>query len=80
VHVVSDLRVALEATEVRARLTWPGDEHGWRFHGDVPADSCVRVGMVRFVVPDAPGELVLDLELESGDVVATNRYTTTVVR
>jgi hypothetical protein len=36
--------------------------------------------MVRFVVPDAPGELVLDLELVAGDVAASARYTATIVR
>ena len=35
--------------------------------------------MVRFVVPDVHGELALDLELECGDVVATNRDSTVVV-
>jgi beta-mannosidase len=80
VHVVSDLREPLEAAEVRLRLSWPGDDHDWRYHGDIPADSCVRVGMVRFVVPEAPGELVLDVELVAGDVVASSRYTSTVVQ
>jgi beta-mannosidase len=78
VHVVSDLRLPLEAVEIRALLSWAGDDHGWRFHGDVPADGCERVGMIRFVVPDAPGELVLDVELVAGDVAASNRYTATI--
>ena len=43
------------------------------------ADSAVRVGIVRFVVPDVDGELALDLELECGSVVATNRDSTVVV-
>ena len=61
-----------------ARLAWAGGEHAWRWQGDVPADSAVRVGMVRFVVPDMEGELALDLELQCGNVVATNRDTTTI--
>jgi beta-mannosidase len=80
VHVVSDLRVPLDGVEVRARLGWPGDEHGWRFTGDVAADACERVGTLRFVVPDAPGRLVLDLELVAADAVASNRYETTIAR
>ena len=36
--------------------------------------------MIRFVVPDVTGELSLDLELDCGDVVATNRYAGVVFR
>jgi beta-mannosidase len=80
VHVVSDLRTELHHAEVTAHLTWPGGEHAWRWRGDIAADSVVRVGMVRLVVPDVAGELGLDLALECGDVVATNRFTSTIVR
>jgi beta-mannosidase len=73
VHVVSDLRALLEDTEVTARLSWPGGHHGWRWHGEVPADGCTRVGTIQFVVPDAIGMLTLDLEL-TGEHVASNRY------
>jgi beta-mannosidase len=79
VHVVSDLRRPLDDVECTAALRWPGGGHTWKWHGNVPADDCVRVGIVRFVVPDAPGELWLDLTIEHGDEVATNRYTSTVV-
>jgi beta-mannosidase len=74
VHVVSDLRVPVDGAEVRARLSWKGGEHGWAWQGDVPADSCVRVGTVQFVVPEGAGELRLDLELTAESVAAVNSY------
>jgi beta-mannosidase len=78
VHVVSDVRRPLEQADCTATLRWPGGNHVWKWQGDVPPDSCVRIGIVRFVVPDAPGELWLDLTIEHGDEVATNRYTVTI--
>lgn len=115
VHVVSDLRLPIEAGRVTARLAWsgpgesayspdgesaggpgaatggPGDVTGaasgggaetWSWVGDVPADACVRVGTLQFVVPDAPGavdRLALDLELRIPDsTLITNRYETVV--
>lgn len=75
VHVVSDLRGPIEDAVVRARLGWPGGEHRWSWGGDVGPDSCVRVGTVRALAPDAVGELVLDLALESSVAKVTNTYT-----
>ena len=75
VHVVSDLREALEGVECTATLRWPGGGHEWRWRGDVGADTCVRVGTCQFVVPDTPGELWFDLTIEHDELVATNRYT-----
>lgn len=80
VHVVSDVRRLLEGTVCTAKLSWPGGSHAWRWGGDVPPDSCVRVGTIQFVVADAPGEIWLDLVAEHGDEVATNRYVSTIVR
>lgn len=80
VHVVSDVRRLLEGTVCTAKLSWPGGSHAWRWGGDVPPDSCVRVGTIQFVVADAPGELWLDLVVEHGDEVATNRYVSTIIR
>ena len=74
VHVVSDLRMLLDAALVRARLSWAGGEETWAWAGDVPADSCVRVGTVQAVVADAIGPLVLDLSLEHESAKAVNRY------
>ncbi len=78
VHVVSDLRREIADATVTAHLSWAGGEHSWRFGGDIGADSCERVGIVRFVVPAMAGPLHLDLTLEGADIVATNRYTTIV--
>jgi beta-mannosidase len=76
VHVVSDLRTALEGAVVSARFSWPGGDHRWRWQGDVGADDCVRVGTISFVVPtvEALGPLALDLRLQTGVVEATNHY------
>jgi beta-mannosidase len=83
VHVVSDLRTPLDGVVAHAHLSWPGPggEHEWRWQGDVPADDCVRVGTIQFVVPDAAdgSELVLALETTGPAVArATNRYTTRI--
>ncbi len=82
VHVVSDLRTALDDSVVTARLSWPGagqrGEHEWRFGGDVPADDCLRIGTLQFVVPDVRGELRLDLTFEHADLAVTNRYASLV--
>jgi beta-mannosidase len=77
VHVVSDLREPIAEAIVSAQATWPGGEHVWGWTGEVGADECVRVGRLRFDLPDElpPGRLVIDLTLEAGNVVATNRDT-----
>lgn len=79
VHVVSDVRRVLEQIECTATLRWAGGDHTWMWSGDAPPDSCVRVGTVQFVVPDAPGQFWLDLAIVHGDEVATNRYTSVIV-
>jgi beta-mannosidase len=81
VHVVSDLRVAIEEARVTARLEWPDGCHEWRWSGDVPADACVRVGTIQAVVPEADGPLRLDLGLHlSRRNVIVNRYESTIAR
>jgi beta-mannosidase len=79
VHVVSDLRTTIDDAEVTARLAWTGDAHTWRWGGDVPVDSCVRIGTVSAVIPDAPGPLALELEMRAASLTATNRYTATIL-
>src|SRR3954447_992926 len=74
VHVVSDLRVAVEGAQVTARLSWPGGDETWRWEGDVGADVCVRVGTVQAITPDAEGPLELELTLESTMAKASNTY------
>jgi beta-mannosidase len=88
VHVVSDLRTPLADVRCTATVSGGGLHQQWTWEGDVPADSCVRVGEVRFIAPPAGGDVVLDLVLElapsSSDAasaqVVTNRYRTTVAR
>ena len=77
VHVVSDRRHDLSGRVV-AELAWDGGSHRWTFEGDVPADTCVRVGTVQFEVPAAPGELALTLSGQVGDDAVDNRYVTTI--
>lgn len=79
VHVVSDLRQPIDEAECTATLSWTGGEHRWQWRGDVPADGCVRVGTMQFVVPHTGDELNIDLVVEHGDVVSTNRYTVRVL-
>jgi beta-mannosidase len=78
VHVVSDLRVPVAECRVTATLRWDGGSASWSWVGAVPSDSCVRVGMVRAVAPEAPGPLDLELTLDADEVKATNRYGSTI--
>jgi beta-mannosidase len=79
VHVVSDRRDPIDRAEVTAKLAWSGGDHAWRWGGEIPADTCARVGTLQLVVPDAPGPVGLDLELRLPDgEVVTNRYESTI--
>jgi len=78
VHVVSDLRQPLEQGVVTARVTWNGGEHSWHWGGDIPADSCIRIGTLQLVVPDARGSLVVDVALNAVGHTPTNRYESTI--
>jgi beta-mannosidase len=80
VHVVNDLRRPLPGATVTARLAWDGGEAAWSWEGDVPADDCARVGMVRAIVPDAPGPLTLELALDHPHARAANRYESRISR
>lgn len=74
-HVVSDLRHSLHDAELRAELHWPGGHRTRTFRGDIPADSCVRVGELDEALPggsSGPVSLRLRLRWEGG--AATNRY------
>ena len=68
VHVVSDLRTPMQDIEVAARLSWEGGDQRWRFGGHLDADTCVRVGTLSIEVPDAPGPMILTLELTGADL------------
>ncbi len=80
VHVVSDRREPVESAEVRAELNWNGGSHRWRWGDDIPADSCVRVGTVQFVVPDVAGRLTLELAVDAGTHSSTNSYEACIAR
>jgi beta-mannosidase len=80
IHVVSDLRVPLEGAVVDARVSWPGGDRSWHWTGDLPADSCERVGTVALRVPDAPGTLAVELRCRYGDEVVDNRYDASISR
>ncbi len=79
VHVVNDLRTDLGNARLRAHLRWSNGEHEWNFEGKAESDSCTRIATLQFVVPDAPGDLWLDLTLEADDVIATNREQARIV-
>ncbi len=79
IHVVSDLREALDAAEVELVAGWDDEDRRWRFGGVVAADECVKVGTIDFVVPHTRGGVTFDLRLRAGDVVASNWYCTVVV-
>ncbi|MEO6123542.1 MAG: hypothetical protein ABIR32_07500, partial [Ilumatobacteraceae bacterium] len=79
VHVVNDLRAAVVDATLRAHLRWSNGEHEWAFTGTVEPDSVARISVLQFVVPDAPGDLWLDLTLEGDDIATTNRDQTIIV-
>jgi beta-mannosidase len=80
VHVVSDLRRALDEAEVKARATWSTGTRDWLFAGDIAADSCVRVGRIALPVPPSPGRLRFDFEVHHADIEpTTTTYETTIV-
>jgi beta-mannosidase len=76
VHAISDLRRPLEAAEARVALRWSGGGHTWRYGGDIPADSCVRIGRLDHTLPTpvAPGPLTIEAELVWADGSVTNTY------
>ena len=80
VHVVSDRREPLDGLVVSATLSWDGGEHHRSWTGAVPADACVRIATLPFVVPDAPGRLTLDLALSGAGIDASNRYESEIAR
>jgi beta-mannosidase len=65
IHAVSDLRAALAGAQAQVVLRWPGGQRTWRFEGEVPADSCTRIGRISHAIPNgtAPGDLSLALTL-----------------
>lgn len=79
IHAVSDLRRPLEDAVVSAVVEAAGERKEWRWEGDIGADECTRVGRIDVTAPFAEGKVVIDLTIECGEVVATNRYSTVVI-
>ncbi len=79
VHVVSDLREAIDDGLVAADLTWRGGSRRWEWGGAVPADACVRVGTVEAVTPETSGPMSLALTFEGGGRRVEARYDTRIV-
>lgn len=78
VHVVNDLRTAVEPAVVDVVARWAGGSRRWRFGGGVPADDCVRVGTLALDVPATLGALTFDLSLTADGVSTTNHYASAV--
>jgi len=80
IHAVSDARVAFTDITVRAQLSEGAREQRvWSWQGDLPADSCVRIGSIEFDVPDTDEPMIIDLHLSGAGVDVSNRYGTWVV-
>jgi len=79
VHVVNDLRAGVAAT-VSVTASWPGGTKRWGFRGEVGADDCALVGRIDLTVPEATGDLALELTLAGADAtgaeVSATRSTT----
>jgi beta-mannosidase len=80
VHTVSDLRRPLSGAVARAVLRWPGGEKAWRYTGNVPADSCVRIGRIDHVLPASAraGPLTINLTLHWDGGQVANQYTSRI--
>jgi hypothetical protein len=76
-HAVSDLRRPLRGAVAEAVLRGPGGTRNWRFAGEIPADSCVRIGRIDHIwPPSAPaGPLRIELALRWDGGQVTNTYT-----
>jgi beta-mannosidase len=87
IHVVSDLRDELAQATVTALVTIGNSVQQWRWSGNIAADDCTRVGQIEVVIGDNDDNddenngmsnpepmIIIDLTLECGEVVATNRY------
>jgi beta-mannosidase len=78
-HAISDATISHSDIVVSAHLSHGTERwHAWAWQGDLPADSCVRVGTIDVEVPDIDEPLVIDLELEGDGLHVTNRYGTWV--
>jgi beta-mannosidase len=78
IHVVSDLRTTVENAVVTATMDGPEGPRRWSWTGDVPPDSCVKIGSLHTTAPGAPGPFTLELHLRGDGAQADNRYETAI--
>jgi beta-mannosidase len=78
VHIVNDLREAIDFAVVDATATWAGGSRAWRFGGPIPADDVVKVGRIEMRAPSQLGNLAFELVMKAGDLESHNRYRTAV--
>jgi beta-mannosidase len=74
VHVVSDLRRAIDDADVTATLRWADGARTWRWGGEIAADACVKVGTVRHDGGFESGPIELSLTCRYEGTEVTNRY------
>jgi beta-mannosidase len=67
VHVVSDLRESIPAAEVEVTVSGPDLDQVQRFAGEIPADSCTRVGEIVLAVPERWGDVTVTAVVRGGD-------------
>ena len=80
VHVVSDLRVPIEERGHLGRAVVARRRPGLALGRRRPGRHLRSGRHHQVVVPDAPGALVLDLDMVGGEDAATNRYETRITR
>ena len=78
VHVVNDLRTAVDPAVIDVEATWAGGQRQWRFGGDVAADTVAKVGTISLSVPDTLGTLWFEAKLTAGPITSVNHYRTVV--
>ena len=78
VHVVNDLRRTLSALQVSGTVSWAGGQARTGWTGDVPADSCIRIGTLRATLPDGTGPVHVSVTLDGDGITARNSYETEV--
>ena len=80
IHVISDLRDAVDEARVDVTLLWPRGQRSWHFAGPLDADSVTKAGDITWIVPRGPGPVTLELTLTIGSEVLSNRYESSVQR
>jgi beta-mannosidase len=80
VHVVSDRREGVAAVRTTATVRFAdGSSHTQAWVGDIPADSCVRVGTITAISPAAIGPITVDLAATGPGIDVTNQYVAQIV-